>query len=96
MTVVSKSNTGQSSPGGQTHEQSVDERGMELDGDGAQIASVYHELPGSEIDKTRPEPAIRLSHTTYAYCELRTGKGGINGAYATSAVHNNVCSCCFK
>lgn len=66
LTGVSESNNGQSSGSGHTHEQSVDERGMELDGDGTQIAPVYHELPGSEVEKIRPEAAIQSSHTTYA------------------------------
>lgn len=66
LTGVSESNNGQSSGSGRTLEQSVDERGMELDGDGTQINPVYHELPGSEVEKTRPESALGPLHTAYA------------------------------
>ncbi|OKP09716.1 hypothetical protein PENSUB_4987 [Penicillium subrubescens] len=62
---VSESNNGHSSGSGQTHEQSVDERGMELDGHGTQVNPVYHELPGSEVEKMRPEPELGRSNTRY-------------------------------
>ncbi|KAJ6084958.1 hypothetical protein N7499_004587 [Penicillium canescens] len=53
LNSVSDSNYGQSSGSGGNgnHEQSVDENGMELDGDGTQIQPVYHELDGSEVGK---------------------------------------------
>lgn len=57
LNSVSDSNHGQSSGSGGNgnHEQSVDENGMELDGDGTQIQPVYHELDGSEVGKSGPE-----------------------------------------
>ncbi|KAF3395854.1 hypothetical protein F1880_006818, partial [Penicillium rolfsii] len=63
---VSESNNGHSSGSGQTHEQSVDERGMELDAHGTQINPVYHELPGSGVVKMRPEPELERPNTRYA------------------------------
>jgi hypothetical protein len=51
---VSDSNNGASSSSGGNHEQSVEENHMELDGHGTQIQPVYHELAGSEVEKTRP------------------------------------------
>jgi hypothetical protein len=53
LNSVSDSNYGHSSGSGGNgnHEQSVDENGMELDGDGTQIQPVYHELDGSEVGK---------------------------------------------
>jgi hypothetical protein len=62
---VSESNNGHSSGSGQTHEQSVDDRGMELDGHGTHIKPVYHELPGSEVEKTRPETELERLNTPY-------------------------------
>lgn len=63
---VSESQNGQSSGSTRTHDQSVDERGMELDGHGTQIKPVYHELPDSQVENTRPEPEIQRSNTVYA------------------------------
>lgn len=60
-----RSNNGYSSGSGRTHEQSVDDRGMELDGHGTQITPVYHELPGSAVEKTRPEPELERPNTPY-------------------------------
>ncbi|KAJ5461729.1 uncharacterized protein N7458_003281 [Penicillium daleae] len=60
-----RSNNGHSSGSGRTHEQSVDDRGMELDGHGTQITPVYHELPGSAVEKTRPEPELERPNTPY-------------------------------
>lgn len=65
LSGASESNNGHSSRSGQTHEQSVDERGMELDGHGTQIAPVYHELPASEVEKVRPETELERSNTRY-------------------------------
>lgn len=61
---VSESNNEHSSGSGHTHEQSVDERGIELDGHGTQINPVYHELPGSEVEKMRPETELERSNNS--------------------------------
>jgi hypothetical protein len=62
---VSGSNNGHSSGSGQTHEQSVDERGMELDGHGTQVNPVYHELPATEVEKMRPETELDRSNIRF-------------------------------
>lgn len=60
---VSESNNGQSSGSGGNYEQSVDENGLELDGDGTQIQPIYHEIDGSEIQKTGQEPIMQPART---------------------------------
>lgn len=63
---VSDSNNGASSSSGGNHEQSVEDNHMELDGHGTQVQPVYHELAGSEVEKTRPGPPQQASQTPYA------------------------------
>ncbi|KAJ5635156.1 uncharacterized protein N7484_008469 [Penicillium longicatenatum] len=63
---VSDSNNGASSSSGGNHEQSVEENHMELDGHGTQIQPVYHELAGSEVEKTRPGLQEQVPRMPYA------------------------------
>ncbi|KAJ5123271.1 hypothetical protein N7448_009368 [Penicillium atrosanguineum] len=65
LSGVSNSNNGQSSSSGGNYEQSVDENGLELDGDGTEIQPVYHELAGREVQKTGLEPVMQPSRTPY-------------------------------
>jgi hypothetical protein len=65
LSGASDSYNGQSSTSGGNHEQSVDEHGMELDGDGTEVQPVYHELAGREVKQTELEPATQPSHPPY-------------------------------
>ena len=58
--LVSDSNNGDTSNSGVTHEQSVDDRGLELEGRDNQIKPVYHELPGTQVvGPTGPDSVVR-------------------------------------
>ncbi|KAJ6113554.1 hypothetical protein N7523_006871 [Penicillium sp. IBT 18751x] len=65
LSGTSDSYNGQSSGSGGNHEQSVDENGMELDGDDTQIQPVYHELAGDEVQKTGLEPVMQSPRSHY-------------------------------
>ncbi|KAJ5831702.1 hypothetical protein N7474_000013 [Penicillium riverlandense] len=65
---VGESHNGESSGDGVNSENNADKHGLELDGHDIQVKPVYHELPGSEVWRTGPDPAsvVRRVRTIYS------------------------------
>ena len=64
---VSESYSGENRCDGVNTENSTDEHGLELDGDGTEIKPVYHELPGSEIWRKRSDPGSVVHRVPASY-----------------------------